>query len=78
MRQTLITVAEAAEIVGVTPARVRQLIREGRLPAESVGPIWLLRRGQVTTFARKPRPNGRPKQSGKKSRTAIDKLCRRR
>lgn len=34
---TMLTTEQAADRLGVTPARVRVLIREGRLPAQSFG-----------------------------------------
>ena len=37
-----ITVAEASAKLGVSPARVRQLIKSGVLAAEQVAGIWLI------------------------------------
>lgn len=52
---------DAADLLGVTPRRVLQLIEESRLPAIKVGPIFLMRRSDV---ARLPgRPPGRPRKS---------------
>ncbi|MBT9153050.1 MAG: hypothetical protein DDT35_01277 [Firmicutes bacterium] len=60
-----VTVAEAAEILGVTPGRVRQFVMTGRLlPAERVGRfgagLCLFRRHDVERFGRIPRLAGRP------------------
>ena len=57
-RDQLLTTAQAARILGVTPGRIRQLIVEGRLPARKVGrdlAIWESDLDQV-----KIRPWGRP------------------
>ena len=57
-----ISTAEAAEILGVTPSRVRQLIIEGRLGATKIGRDQLLDKEEVENFALKPRMRtGRPK-----------------
>jgi len=53
-----LTVTEAAAALGVDPSRVRLLIRQGRLPAERHGGIWLLDAAAVAAFER--RPSGRP------------------
>ncbi|MFR7404525.1 MAG: helix-turn-helix domain-containing protein [Coriobacteriaceae bacterium] len=37
-----VTVAEASTKLGVSPARVRQLIKSGILAAEQVAGIWLI------------------------------------
>jgi excisionase family DNA binding protein len=36
-----------AELLDLDQSRVRQLILDGTLPAEKVGPIWLVRREDV-------------------------------
>jgi len=54
----LISVAEAAAILKVTPVRVRDYINDGRLPATRVGRAFVVRRGNVEKF--KPREPGRP------------------
>lgn len=56
----LVTVREAAEILGVIPRRVRQFIEEDRIPADKLGHQWFLRREDVLVFASKERPVGRP------------------
>lgn len=57
----IIGTKEAAEILGVKPVRVRQLIEDGRLPVEKeIGRIKLLDRAAVVKFSRKPRRPGRP------------------
>jgi excisionase family DNA binding protein len=54
----LISVADAAKILKVTPVRVRQYIADGRLKAEQIGRAFVLRRSVVMSFER--REPGRP------------------
>jgi excisionase family DNA binding protein len=57
----LITTKSAAEILGVTPVRVRQLIQQGQLAAEKHGRDHLLQKEKVQQFNRHGRrPGGRP------------------
>lgn len=56
----LLTISEAAEILGVTAGRVRQLVAAGRLKAVKYGKrMNLLPRAVVLDFAAQPRPNGK-------------------
>ena len=43
----MLSVAESAERLGVSPARVRALIKAGQLPAEKNGRAWVLREEDV-------------------------------
>ncbi len=56
----LLSVNEAADIIGVDGSRVRQWIGEGRLKAERVGGRWVLRESVVLKFAAIERYPGRP------------------
>ncbi len=59
----LVTVAQAAEIIGLSRVRVRVLVASGKLPAEKVGRDWLIRRSVAEKFARKERRGpGRPRK----------------
>lgn len=61
MRRQLLTVAEAAALLGVSTARVRQLVAAGRLKSLKVSPRKLFVYPQsVRTFERR-RP-GRPRK----------------
>ena len=62
----MLTTKEAAERLGVTAIRVRQLISEGRLPAEKFGRDYMIKQEDLRLVEdRKP---GRPsKETGKKS-----------
>lgn len=55
---TMLTTEQAADRLGITPARVRVLIREGRLPAQSFGRAHMIDEGDLKLVEdRKP---GRP------------------
>lgn len=59
-----LTTGQAAEMLGVTPTRVRQFIEQGRLGARRLGRDWVLRRAAVERFAAVPRSRtGRPSKS---------------
>lgn len=61
MTEDLITTAQAAEILGVSAARVRQLIGEGRLEAVKLGRDLFVKKEDVIHFAAEPRVRtGRP------------------
>ena len=55
---SLVTTKEAAQILGVTPVRVRQLIKEQRLVAEKHGRDHLLQDREVERFKRHGRRSG--------------------
>ena len=55
----MVTTKEAAQILGVTPVRVRQLIKERRLVAEEHGRDHLLQDREVERFKRHGRRSGR-------------------
>ena len=57
----LLTVNEVAERLRVSRRRVRQLIEAGRLRAERVGPIYLIRESALERV--RYRPVGRPRKS---------------
>ncbi len=59
------TTAEAAEVLDVSPGRVRQFEIEGRLTGLKVGNALLFPVEEVRQFKRQDRPNGRPKNSEK-------------
>ncbi len=45
-----LTVREAAELLRVSPTRVRHLIYFGQLKAEKVGPRWLLPKDEMRRY----------------------------
>ncbi len=57
-----LTTDEVAEILGITPGRVRQIVVDGRLvPDEKIGNANLFTRENIDNFAKLERKNGRPK-----------------
>lgn len=61
-----LTTKEAAERLGVTPARVRQLVLAGSLPAEKFGRDLMIKESDLKLV--RVRPMGRPptKKGGKR------------
>jgi excisionase family DNA binding protein len=57
----LITTSEAASMLGLKPARVRQLAQRGELPGQRKGQDWIFKPDDVVSFKRRPvgRPPGR-------------------
>jgi len=54
----MLTVKEAANRLGIHRTRVGVLIRQGRIKATKVGPMWFIAESEVAGFA--PRPQGKP------------------
>lgn len=52
--------SEAAEAIGVSSGRVRQLAASGSLRGEKVGASWVFRERDVEDFVLRRRPRGRP------------------
>ena len=63
MTEELLSVAQAAEELGVTRRMVNQYCRNGRLKAQRVGRDWVIFRADLDAFAKRARPVGRPKSS---------------
>lgn len=55
----MISLREASEIVGLSPGRLRELARSGRLPARKVGRDWLVDHESVNALPNERLP-GRP------------------
>jgi excisionase family DNA binding protein len=64
----LLTTPEAAERLGITVARVQQLIWKGRLPAQKIGRDYVINEDDLKLVAeRKPgRPAKAEKPAGKR------------
>jgi len=59
-----ITTTKAAQLLKITPIRVRQLIAAGQLKSQKVGRDHLLEEADVLKFDRESRrPNGRPRKT---------------
>ena len=55
-----LTIAEAADRLGIREQRVRVLVREGRLPAHKLGRQWIIEPDDLEQDEVKNRPPGRP------------------
>jgi excisionase family DNA binding protein len=62
----LLGVPDAARELGVSPARVRDFIKDRRLPAHKIGDQWIIKRQDLALVAhrRTGRPPRRPKEDG--------------
>jgi len=59
METKYLTTAEAAERLGLSDVRVRQLCNDGRL-GRKIGRDWLISEEELTAFLATNRPAGRP------------------
>jgi excisionase family DNA binding protein len=66
---TMLTTEQAADRLGVTPARVRVLIREGRLPAQSFGRAHMINEDDLK-FVENRKPGRPPKVKSDTSKTS--------
>lgn len=66
----LLTTREAAKILQVTPVRVRQMIREGKIEARQVGRDYVIEENSlksVKTYGKAGRPTKKAQNGGNKS-----------
>jgi excisionase family DNA binding protein len=74
----LLTTSQAAKILNVTPIRVRQLIREGKIEARQVGRDYVIRESSldsVKTYGKAGRPTrnaGSENDTKKSFKTIFD------
>jgi len=62
----MLTVSEAADLVGVWPQHIRRKLASGELAGIKVGPrAWLIPRDEVERFAKMESRRGRPRSGGK-------------
>lgn len=54
----MLTTKEAAELLGITPRRVQELIRNGALTARKASGVWLIDKGSVDTRLRSATKEG--------------------
>jgi excisionase family DNA binding protein len=59
--QGFITTTEAAERLGVSPARVRQLVSGGKLPVTKFGPVNLVKESDLDLVRNRPKAGRPPK-----------------
>lgn len=70
-----LTTKQAAEVLGITPVRVRQLIQENMIKSEKAGRDHLLNAEDVERFNREGRrATGRPKKQSIQNSCARDSL----
>lgn len=59
----LLTIPQAAAVLSMHRAAVFRAVKDGRLPGQKVGGVWVLRRGDVEVYRNTPRhKGGRPKK----------------
>ena len=51
-RPLVLTLAEAARLLGVSPTTLRVQIRNGKLRARKVGPVWTVTEREVERYRR--------------------------
>jgi excisionase family DNA binding protein len=63
-KDTMLSVADASEFLGVLPRQVRNLITKGLLPAERIGGTYIIRRSDLARVpkVRKPGPKPKPRK----------------
>lgn len=66
----MLSVSQSAEILGISPARVRKLLCEGALDGVKIGRSWALHEASVYDRLSKKPSAGRPTRSTR--RTATD------
>ena len=59
----MLSASESAQILGISPARVRKLIADNELPANKVGRNWLLREEDVMQRLSSHPKAGRPRRA---------------
>lgn len=62
------TIAEAADLLGLSKGRVDQFVAEGRLACDVIGNVRIVKRVDVAELAKIPRPPGRPDRPTGKSK----------
>lgn len=58
-----LTAAEAATLMGLSRARLSQLLKADRIPRTPVGRQIMIRKADALAFKKQKRPAGRPKKS---------------
>ena len=62
--ENYLTAAEAADRIGCSDARVRQMIRDGEIQAEKISPrMWLIQKSEVERVRKIPYTTGRPRKN---------------
>jgi excisionase family DNA binding protein len=61
----LLTTKQVAEILGISQSGVLKEINRGNLPAEKIGPMWVIRSNKLKQYQKTRRGPGRPPEKGK-------------
>lgn len=62
-----VTTTEAAERLGVSSARVRQLVADGTLPAQKFGPVNMIKVADLEIVKNRPGVGRPPRAGGKRA-----------
>jgi excisionase family DNA binding protein len=73
-QERLLTTQEAAERLGLTDSRVRQLVLEGRSPAQKFGHLNMIREQDLQLVSNIKR--GRPPKVNKKASAKKNKIIK--
>ena len=71
----MLSVAQSAEVLRISPARVRALIKAGRLPAVKVGRAWCLREEDVLQRLSEHPRRGRPRTRTDSDGASAEAVC---
>lgn len=71
MNDTLLSVSEAAERIGVTRQAVQTAITDHRLPAIRIGTRWVIREADVESYVIAPGGKGRTRGNAGKAEEAT-------
>lgn len=64
LKGSFLGVTEAAEAIGITASRLRQMLRAKDVKGEKVGPrAWLVPQKEVDRLKKNPSKRGRPRSS---------------
>ena len=66
----MMTLREAAEVLGVSPTTLRDQVAKGRFTAQKVGPIWVTTEAEVERYRRDSLGQpGRPEKPKRRRRS---------
>ena len=76
INKNLISVVEAAQIIGCTTRNVRKLIDEGKVKAVALHDrSWVVYRSSAESYAKKPQIIGQPRKGFKADKNFSDKTA---
>jgi excisionase family DNA binding protein len=68
-----ITTTEAAERLGISSARIRQLVASGKLPAQKFGPVNMVKEADLDLIRNRPSAGRPPKPTDSPKRATGQK-----